>query len=143
VSEILNFLQVPRHQCARIVEVVAIESANLCEGPLLPRPDTLSSSQNQHAESRHRNQQDDNRRTAAASRHSAFDTDDPSTSCDQKRRGRANDDYGETRRRWMKMASEARRRSSGRFVSSTSGAIKTRRGRGVGGRKVEDARIVM
>ena len=60
-------------------------------------------------------------RETAAAEHGTFNMDDPKTRCSRKRRRCADDDYGETRRRWKKMASDARGSSCVRTVGATSG----------------------
>ena len=110
VSEVLNFLQVPRARRARIIEDVTTESVTA----------TYSLHQIRYQAFRlnmHKTSAGTGKMTTsgmvAANRRSAFDTDDPSSSYIGKRRGRADDDYGEMRRRWKKMAmaSDPRRRS--------------------------------
>ena len=109
-TEVLNFLQVPRHRQARIVEDVTIESVKALYSLHQIRYQAFRLNMHKAGAATGKTTTS---RVAAASRHGAFDTDDPSTSCSrkQKRRGRADDDYGETRRRWKKMASETGRRS--------------------------------
>ena len=108
VTKVLNFLQVPRNRQARIVEDVAIESVKALYSLHQIRYQAFRLNMHKAGATTGKTTTG---RMAAASRHGAFDTDDPSTSCSRKRRGRADDDYGETRRRWKKMASEAGRRS--------------------------------
>ena len=109
-TEVLNFLQVPRHRQARIVEDVTIESVKALYSLHQIRYQAFRLNMHKAGAATGKTTTS---RMAAASRHGAFDTDDPSTSCSrkQKRRGHADDDYGETRRRWKKMASETGRRS--------------------------------
>jgi hypothetical protein len=108
VFEILDFLRVSKKRYAKIVEDVAIESVkalyslhqiryrafNLNMSQARIRSSTVASSrmtaQTQHGQ------------------HGTFDTDDPTTRCSSKRRRSADDDYGETRQRWKKMASSAK-----------------------------------
>jgi ribonuclease HI len=108
VTNVLNFLQVPRNRQAKIVEDVAIESVKALYSLHQIRYQAFRLNMHKAGATTGKTTTG---RMAAASRHGAFDTDDPSTSCSRKRRGRADDDYGETRRRWKKMASEAGRRS--------------------------------
>ena len=122
-SEVLNFLQVPRARRTRIVEAVTTESVKALYSLHQIRYQAFRLNMRKTSA---RNGKMTTGRTAAANRHGAFDTDDPSSSCSgkmsstssRKRRGRADDDYGEKRRRWKKMASEARRRSKGRTVAT-------------------------
>ena len=107
VCELLNFLQVPPERCARIVEDVALESVKALYSLHQIRCQALRLNM-QNAGTRTRNGASGG--NASASRHGTFDTDDPSASCNRKRRRRADDDYGETRRRWKKMANDARGR---------------------------------
>jgi len=108
VSEILNFLQLPRDRRARIIEDVAIESVKALYSLHQIRYQALRL--NMHKAGT-RTGKTTTGGMLAASRHGAFDTDDPSTSCNRRRRRSADDDYGETQRRWKKMASETGRRS--------------------------------
>ena len=108
VPEILNFLQVPRVRRARIIEDVAIESVKALYSLHQIRYQALRL--NMHKAGT-RTGKTTTGGMLAASRHGAFDTDDPSTSCNRRRQRSADDDYGEKQRRWKKMASETGRRS--------------------------------
>jgi hypothetical protein len=46
----------------------------------------------------------------AADQHDTFDADAPNTRCNREWRRCADDDYGDTRLRWKKMASDARKK---------------------------------
>jgi hypothetical protein len=108
VSEVLNFLQVPRTRRTRIIEDVTTESVKALYS--LHQIRYLAFRLNMHKTSAGKGKMTTSG-MVAANRHGAFDTDDPSSSYSGKRRGRADDDYGEKRRRWKKMASEAKGRS--------------------------------
>ena len=107
VCELLNFLRVPRERCARIVEDVALESVKALYSLHQIRCQALRLNMQKAITRTRRGASSGN---ASASRHGTFDTNDPSASCNRKRRRRADDDYGETRRRWKKMANDARGR---------------------------------
>ena len=104
--EILNFLQVPRKRRATIVEEVAIESVKALYSLHQVRYQAFKLNLSQ-AKTRSNISASGNRKTAA-DQQATFDTDDPNIRCDGKRRRSADDDYGETRLRWKKMASDAR-----------------------------------
>jgi hypothetical protein len=109
VPEVMSFLQVPQDRRARISEDVMIKSVKALYSLHQIRYQAFRLKM-------HKAGTGTSKRTtgggmAAASRHGAFDTDDPGTICNGKRRRRADEDYGETRRRWKKTASEAERLS--------------------------------
>ena len=105
VRDILNFLRVSRKHRAKIVEDVAIESVKALYSLHQIRYQAL----NLHmSRARIRSGKKASRSTTAQTQHGTFDTDDPTTRCNSKRRRSADDDYGETRQRWKKMASDAR-----------------------------------
>jgi hypothetical protein len=101
VSEILDFLQVAQDRLAKIVEDVVIESVKALHSLYQTRYQALRL-----------NEYHTSTRTSkfvaggkiAADQQGTFDID-PSTSCTRKRRIYADDDYGEKRLRWRKMAS--------------------------------------
>ncbi len=108
VSEVLNFLEVPRDRLTRIVEDVTTESVKALYSLHQIRYHAFRLNMHKAIAGTGKTTTGG---MAAANRNGAFDTDDPSTRCSRKRRGRADDDYGEQLRRWKKMASEARKRS--------------------------------
>ena len=108
VSEVLNFLQVPRARRTRIIEDVTTESVTALYSLHQIRYQAFRLNMQKTSAGKGKMTTGG---MVAANRHGTFDTDDPSSSYSGKRRGRADDDYGEKRRRWKKMASEARRRS--------------------------------
>jgi hypothetical protein len=105
VLEILDFLRVSTKRRAKIVEDVAIESVKALYSLHQIRYQALNISM---PRARIRSSKARSHRTTAQAQHGTFDTDDPTTRCNSKRRRCADDDYGETRQRWKKMASDAR-----------------------------------
>ena len=108
VSEVLNFLEVPRARHPRIIEDVTTESVKALYSLHQIRYHAFRLNLHKAIA---RTGKSTTGEMAAANQNGAFDTDDPTTRCSRKKRGRADDDYGEQRRRWKKMASEARPRS--------------------------------
>jgi hypothetical protein len=107
-SEVLNFLEVPRARHPRIIEDVTTESVKALYSLHQIRYHAFRLNLHKAIA---RTGKSTTGEMAAANQNGAFDTDDPTTRCSRKKRGRADDDYGEQRRRWKKMASEARPRS--------------------------------
>jgi hypothetical protein len=105
VLEILAFLRFSTKQRAKIVEDVAIESVKALYSLHQIRYQALNLSISQ---SRIRSSNAASHSTTAQAQHGAFDTDDPTTQCNSKRRRCVDDDYGETRQRWKRMASDTR-----------------------------------
>ena len=108
VSEVLNFLEGPRARHPRIIEDVTSESVKALDSVHQIRYHAFRLNLHKAIA---RTGKSTTGEMAAANQNGAFDTDDPTTRCSRKKRGRADDDYGEQRRRWKKMASEARPRS--------------------------------
>ena len=105
VSKILDFLQVCPKRRTKIVEDVAIESVKALYSlhQIRYQAFNLNLSRARLGSSKAASS-----RTTVQTQHGTLDTDDPTTRCNSKRRRSADDDYGETRRRWKKMASDAR-----------------------------------
>ena len=105
VSKILDFLQVCPKRRTKIVEDVAIESVKALYSlhQIRYQAFNLNLSRARLGSSKAASS-----RTTVQTKHGTLDTDDPTTRCNSKRRRSADDDYGETRRRWKKMASDAR-----------------------------------
>jgi hypothetical protein len=132
VYEILDFLRVSTKRRANIVEDVAIESVKALYSLHQIRYQALNLSMSR---GRIRPSKAGSQSTTAQAQHGTFDTDDPTTRCNSKRRRCAADDYGEMRQRWKKMASDTRGSSLGRTMGSRKGdeflIIKTGGGGGV------------
>ena len=107
-SEVLNFLEVPRARHPRIIEDVTTESVKALYSLHQIRYHAFRLNLHKAIA---RTGKSTTGEMAAANQNGAFDTDDPTTRCSRKKRGRVDDDYCEQRRRWKKMASEARPRS--------------------------------
>mgnify|MGYP006978522195 FL=1 len=105
VLEILDFLRVSRQRRAKIVEAVTIESVKALYSLHQIRYQAFNLNRSR---ARIRSGKVASSGKAAQAQHDTFDTDDPTTRCNSKRRRSADDDYGETRQRWKKMASDAR-----------------------------------
>jgi hypothetical protein len=116
VSEILDFLQVAQDRRAKIVEDVVIESVKALHSLHQIRYQALRLT-GYHTSTRSSKIAAGGK--IAADQQGTFDID-PSTSCTRKRRRYADDDYGETRLRWKKMASVARGDSCRRTVALRS-----------------------
>jgi hypothetical protein len=105
VLEILDFLRVSRQRRAKIVEAVTIESVKALYSLHQIRYQAFNLNRSR---ARIRSGKVASSGKTAQAQHDTFDTDDPTTRCTSKRRRSADDDYGETRQRWKKMASDAR-----------------------------------
>ena len=105
VLEILDFLRVSRQRRAKIVEAVIIESVKALYSLHQIRYQAFNLNRSR---ARIRSGKVTSSGKTAQAQHDTFDTDDPTARCNSKRRRSADDDYGETRQRWKKMASDAR-----------------------------------
>ncbi len=105
VSEILDFLQVTQDWRAKIAEDMAIKSVKALH--LLYQMCCQALRLNMYKASTRFNKMEPVR-TIAVDQQGTIDTDESSTSCTWKRRGHADDGYGEPQLRWKKMASVAR-----------------------------------
>jgi hypothetical protein len=105
VSEILDFLGIAKKRRAKIVEDVAIESVKALYSLHQVRYQAFNLDMSR---TRIRSSTAASSNTTAQAQDGTFDTDDPTTRCSSKRRRSADDDYGETRQRWKRMASGAR-----------------------------------
>ena len=104
VSDILDFLQVARDRRVQIAEYVAIESVKALHSLHQVRYQALRLNV-------YRTSTKFSKMTAgckkAVDQQGTLNIDNFGTSCTRKRRGYADDDYGETRLRWKQMASVA------------------------------------
>jgi hypothetical protein len=105
VLEILDFLRVSRQRRAKIVVAVTIESVKALYSLHQIRYQAFYLNRSR---ARIRSSKAASSRMTAQAQHDTFDTEDPTTRCNSKKLRSADNDYGETRQRWKKMASDAR-----------------------------------